>query len=259
MKATGLLVVAGIAACALMTGSINGQGTGGDDRSQPTEQRPDAGETQRATTSDEALEQKAPDAPDNARPSAGTPGEAHARLDPLVGRWEADVKGWFVPGEDPVKSTGVARYEWVLRDPEAERGRFLRQEFRGEMMGGTFNGLAYWGHDNVNEVYTSVWMDSRNTGTTMSRGVYNEDEGAFHFAGRYTADDGQEVRLRIVLTIEDERRHRMKYYQSLPGQPEQKGLEVVYTRSRAGDERRRNDERPSTSPERSAPAGPGRR
>ena len=54
-------------------------------------------------------------------------------------------------------------------------GRYLQQEYAGEMMGSPFAGINIIGYDNHTKKYVSVWMDS------MSTGIY-------HFVGTASAD-----------------------------------------------------------------------
>lgn len=59
-----------------------------------------------------------------------TPGPEHALLTRLAGTWDATMKSWMDPAQPPMVSTGSSEQQMVLG------GRFLRQEYTGEMMGG---------------------------------------------------------------------------------------------------------------------------
>src|SRR2546423_14293165 len=39
---------------------------------------------------------------------ASTPGDAHKKLDGMVGAWNVTVKSWMAPGAPPMESTGSA-------------------------------------------------------------------------------------------------------------------------------------------------------
>ena len=39
-------------------------------------------------------------------------------------------------------------------------GRFLQQEFSGEMMGSLYHGIGFTGHDNHTQKYVSTWMET---------------------------------------------------------------------------------------------------
>ena len=44
----------------------------------------------------------------------GTPGDGHARLESVIGTFDAKTKMWMEPGAPPMESEGVAVNEWVL-------------------------------------------------------------------------------------------------------------------------------------------------
>src|SRR5436853_3849107 len=75
--------------------------------------------------------------------AAGAPGPAHKALDALNGNWKAEVKCWHEPGGSPQVSQATAKTRWILN------GRFLEEEFHGEMMGKAFIGRSLIGYDNT--------------------------------------------------------------------------------------------------------------
>src|SRR2546428_10005156 len=60
---------------------------------------------------------------------AGRPGPGHKALEHLVGNWKAEGKCWMEPGGQPNVSQATAQAKWALN------GRFLEEDFQGEMMG----------------------------------------------------------------------------------------------------------------------------
>ena len=58
-----------------------------------------------------------------------TPGEPHKQLASLAGSWTTKTKEWMEPGKPPMESTGSVEMKTLLD------GRFLQQEFTGNMMG----------------------------------------------------------------------------------------------------------------------------
>src|SRR6185369_6128409 len=89
--------------------------------------------------------------------AAGTPGPAHKALDALVGNWKAEVKCWMEPGGPPNVSQGTAKANWILN------GRFLEEEFHGEMMGKPFTGRSLLGYDNTKQTFNTVWVSDMQT------------------------------------------------------------------------------------------------
>ena len=76
----------------------------------------------------------------------------------MEGSWKTRTKSWLSPGEPPVKSEGHCEQKMILG------GRFLHQEFNGDMMGAPFVGIGVNGYDNHTQKYVSTWMDSMATG-----------------------------------------------------------------------------------------------
>src|ERR1043165_3595764 len=75
--------------------------------------------------------------------AAGTPGPAHKALQALVGDWKAEVKCWMDPDGSPEVSKGTAKAKLTFN------GRFLEEEFHGQMMGKPFTGRTLLGFDNT--------------------------------------------------------------------------------------------------------------
>src|ERR1041384_3064195 len=96
--------------------------------------------------------------------AAGRPGPGHKALEPLVGNWKAEVKCWMEPGGQPEVSKGTAKTSWTLN------GRFLEQQFHGEMMGKPFHGLSLMGYDNTKQTFNSVWISDMQTSMFTSEG-----------------------------------------------------------------------------------------
>lgn len=96
--------------------------------------------------------------------AAGTPGPAHKALDALVGNWKAEVKCWMEPGGAPHVSQASAKANWVLN------GRFLEEEFHGEMMGKPFTGRTLMGYDNIKQTFNTVWVSDMQTSIFTSEG-----------------------------------------------------------------------------------------
>jgi len=83
-----------------------------------------------------------------------TPGPAHKALDALAGEWNVEARySMGGPGTPPTTSKGVAVTRWILG------GRYLQEEFSGEMMGRPFKGIGVTGYDNFKKKYISTWVD----------------------------------------------------------------------------------------------------
>jgi hypothetical protein len=102
--------------------------------------------------------------------AAGTPGAAHKALEPLVGEWTAEVKSWMAPDAPPTVSKATAKASWAFN------GRFVREEFNGEMMGKPFHGMSLIGYDNQKQKYNSVWVDDMRGAFPFSRSCCQKRE-----------------------------------------------------------------------------------
>src|SRR5512143_1691169 len=83
-----------------------------------------------------------------------TPGAPHQLLARMAGSWNVRSSCAMEPGKPPMESTGTSEQKMILG------GRFLQQEFSGEMMGSPFTGIGVTGYDNHIKKYVSTWIDS---------------------------------------------------------------------------------------------------
>ncbi len=121
----------------------------------------------------EAKKDAAPAAQPEAQPDAAaeaawmefmTPGKEHEILARFAGKWACKTTMWMDPAAEPMVSDGKMECEMVLG------GRYLRQAYKGEMMGMPFEGFGYWGFNNKTKKYEGSWMDTFGTSITNSIG-----------------------------------------------------------------------------------------
>ena len=108
-----------------------------------------------------------------------TPGEPHKLFASLAGSWTTKTKEWMEPGKPPTESTGSAEMKMVLD------GRFLQQEFTGQMMGQPFSGIGIDAYDNLRKKYVTTWMDTMGTGIFMMEGTASADGKTITLKGRH--------------------------------------------------------------------------
>ena len=99
----------------------------------------------------------------------GTPGAPHKLLASMAGSWTTKIESWCEPNKPPMESTDNCEQKTVLG------GRFLQQEFIGEMMGSPFTGIGVIGYDNHTKKYVSTWMDSMGTAILFFEGTASAD------------------------------------------------------------------------------------
>jgi hypothetical protein len=156
---------------------------------------------------------------------AGTPGEAHKKLEPMVGTFDAKVKSWMDPSKPPMESTGTSENTWVLGN------RFVQMKYEGTFMGKPFSGMGFQGYDNVSKKYVGTWMDTMSTGMmnstgTMSGNVMKETS---------TMSDpvtGKLTRATTKVTVADNDHHSLEMWAPGPDGKNYKAMQIDYTRKK---------------------------
>jgi hypothetical protein len=157
--------------------------------------------------------------------AAGTPGPGHKALEDLVGNWKAEVKCWHEPGGQPQVSQGTAKTRWTLN------GRFLEEEFQGEMMGKPFRGLSLMGYDNTKQTFNTVWVSDMGTSMFTSEGKGENGNKVITLEGKATcAATGQkDVPMKTVFRVINQDKHVFEMFDSSRGE-NTKTMEITYTR-----------------------------
>jgi len=157
----------------------------------------------------------------------GTPGVPHKLLANMAGSWTAKIKSWCEPDKPPMESTGACEQKMVLG------GRFLHQEFTGEMMGSPFAGIGLNGYDNHTKKYVSTWMDSMGTAILFFEGTAGPDGKTVIQESRYDDPVKGPMKWRSVTRIVDDNTHVFEMYGTEKSGKEEKMMEITYTRKRS--------------------------
>ena len=154
----------------------------------------------------------------------GTPGAPHKILEDMTGTWDTRTKSYMEPGQPPVESTGTCEQRMILD------GRFLHQEFKGDMMGDPFTGIGVTGYDNHKKTYVSTWMDSMSTGIYYFEGPADPDGKII--TQECSGDDPVRgpMTWRSVTKIVDDNSHHFEMYGTDRSGKEELMMEIVYTR-----------------------------
>src|ERR1041384_2374047 len=157
--------------------------------------------------------------------AAGTPGPAHQALGALVGDWKAEVKCWMDPGEPPQVSQGKAHAGMAFK------GRFLEEEFYGEMMGRPFTGRTLLGFDNTKQTFNSVWVSDTQTSLFVSEGKGDHGYKTITLEGRAScAGSGRtDVLMKTVYGVITPDKHILEMFDASKG-GNAKTMEITYTR-----------------------------
>ena len=98
-----------------------------------------------------------------------TPGAPHKMLANLAGTWITKTRAWMEPDKPPMEGTGTCEQRMLFE------GRYLQQEYTGEMTGSPFIGINVLGYDNHTKKYVSTWIDSMSTGIYFFEGTGSAD------------------------------------------------------------------------------------
>lgn len=156
-----------------------------------------------------------------------TPGEPHKLLEQLVGTWNCEVKMWMAgPQGEPMKSKGTGEYKMALG------GRFLQQEFNGEMEGQPFHGVGYIGYDNFKKKYVSFWIDNMTTAMMNMEGSLDPKSNMVTMFG--TMDEPstgeKDKKVKDVLHIVDKNKHVFEAYDVTSYGDKKPVMVITYTR-----------------------------
>ncbi|MEO5803191.1 MAG: DUF1579 domain-containing protein [Verrucomicrobiota bacterium] len=155
--------------------------------------------------------------------AAGAPGPAHKALEPLVGNWNAEVKCWMDPDGPPNVSQGTAKTSWTLN------GRFLEEQFNGEMMGKPFTGRSLLGYDNTKQTFQSVWVSDMQTSIFTSEGKGENGNKVITLEGKAScaATGRNDVPMKTVFRVISPDKHIFEMFDGSKGL---RTMEITYTR-----------------------------
>jgi hypothetical protein len=108
-----------------------------------------------------------------------TPGERHKLLASRVGNWSTKSRHWMEAGKPPMEFAGFCERKMILG------GRYLQEEFSGEMMGKRFTGIGAIGYDNNTKKYVATWMDTMSTGIYFFEGTASQDGKTISLESRF--------------------------------------------------------------------------
>ena len=166
------------------------------------------------------------------------PGEAHKRLEPLVGTWETKMKVWMGgPGSPAAESQGSATTVWTLGK------RFIVEEFKGELafpdpasgqvMKMPFEGRGMTGYDNHRNLYVGTWADSMGTQLLTFSGSADPEGKVLNYYGPMDEPMlkvfGRTVRYETRILDAD---HHVFAIYDLHAGPDYKVIEITYTRKK---------------------------
>jgi len=155
----------------------------------------------------------------------GPPGPEHKNLEPLVGTWTAKMKMWMDPSQPAIESDGVLTRKAVLG------GRFVQEDYTGNVMGQSYQGVGTMGFDRAKKTYLSNWMDNMSTAVMDSKGQYDGAAKTWTFGCEETCPlTNEPVKSRHTLQIVNSNEQKMTMYRKTGNEPEMKCMELLLTR-----------------------------
>jgi hypothetical protein len=121
-----------------------------------------------------------------------------------------------------METTGTCEQKMLLG------GRFLQQEFTGDMMGSTFTGIGVTGYDNHTKKYVSTWIDSMSTAILFFEGAASADGKTIAQESRYDNPIKGPMKWRSVTKIVDDNTHVFEMYGTDKRGKEEKMMEITY-------------------------------
>ena len=151
-----------------------------------------------------------------------SPGPEHEILKSQVGTWKTSAKVWAGTGE-PMANAGAAEITSILG------GRFLREEYKGTMMGMPFEGFRLTGYDKIQNKYITTWLDNLGTGMMVLEGTAGPGGRTITWKGMHPNPmTGVLTEIKMVTRIVDDGRI-VALYENRDGK-EVKSMEITYTR-----------------------------
>jgi hypothetical protein len=124
---------------------------------------------------------------------------ALAMLDPHVGAWAGKMSTWLMPGDPYDVQDVTSTAQWSLG------GKFLKRTFSGRFLNQPFEAVCFLGHDDGEDQYVAVWMDSATTAMMPLEGGYDAATKTLTMGGSIRLVDitGTHLDVRMILAMDD--------------------------------------------------------
>jgi hypothetical protein len=155
------------------------------------------------------------------------PGPEHKRLDMFAGSWQMTGQCWGKAGDNPESVTGSENAEWVLGN------RFVKYHTMATKGDKPFEAIGMLGYDNAERQFVASCQDTECTGIKLETGTYDPATKTFTYTGEFKDENGQMIRCRRVLRIDNNDQHTMTAYLTQSGGSETKVAEVTFSRTSA--------------------------
>jgi hypothetical protein len=157
---------------------------------------------------------------------AAAPGAPQKLLESMAGSWTTKNKGWMEPDKPPMETKGSSEQKMIFG------GRYLQQDYSGDMMGMPFNGMGLMGYDNQTRKYVTAWIDSMSTGIFLFKGTVGRDGKTITQTCRFLDPVQGSMQYRFVTKIVDNNTFMAEMHSIGKKGKEMKMMEMTYTRKR---------------------------
>jgi hypothetical protein len=117
-------------------------------------------------------------------------------------------------------------------------GRFLKEEFTGDMMGKKFTGISLLGYDKFNQKFVNLWIDDMGTGMFTSEGTCDHANKVMTLHGKMddpmTGEKGKPMKMVTRVISPDKQVFEMH---DVGLGDKSKVMEITYVRSGTGGQR----------------------
>jgi hypothetical protein len=112
-------------------------------------------------------------------------------------------------------------------------GRYLRQEYTGDMMGMPFSGISIMGYNNHTGKYESIWVDTMSTALYYFVGTASPDGKTITQHCKYDDPVRGPADWRTVTRIKDDSTIDFEMFLTPKGKKEEKMMEMTISRKEA--------------------------
>ena len=156
---------------------------------------------------------------------AAKPGPQHAFLASMVGDYTVTSRFWMDPSAAPMETTYGYRAHMVMD------GRYLVEEYDGEMMGLPFKGMGLTAYDNAQQRFMNVWIDNMATGIMTLHGEANDDHTEISWHGEVTDPvRGQTQKIRSVTRVTSPTERTYEMFMVMPDGSLFRTMEITHTK-----------------------------
>lgn len=150
-------------------------------------------------------------------------GPEHAQLAKTIGTWKVAYMFWMKEGAEPTQATGRSTFTKLFD------GRFIREEFTGDMLGKAFTGIGTMGFDRAAKRFVNTWYDNMGTGIIFTNGSSSANGRDLVLRGTMTCPMRGAMNVRHEYVHGSDDTFTLTMYNEVDGK-ESKAMELVYTR-----------------------------